>query len=302
MGGFDIISDIHGQGDRLASLLDILGYSHGSHPDGRKIIFLGDFIHRGAQQAKTLDIVRNLMARGTADAVMGNHELSLLRYLHEGPHGYVRPHTEPNDAYHASFFREFPIGSDGLKDAMAWMRGLKIALDLPGFNVVHAFWSKAALESCHPYLDDQGSILESAYDFLDEVHSPDTVRPFDLLTAGPKYNLPETLYYRGNTGFVKTSTLLYWWKDAALGLEQVIEYGDKLAPLLREDQKSEIMSLKSSFAYAAEKPLFYGNYSHCEPPRLFGQNATCLDFQHNITAYRWDEGDSVLEPQKLVFV
>lgn len=302
MGGFDVISDIHGQGDRLALLLDKLGYSHGRHPDGRKIIFVGDFIHRGTQQAKTLDIVRDLMAQGTADAIMGNHELSLIRYLHEGAHGYIRPHTEPNNAYHSSFFREFPEGSDALEDTMKWMRGLKLSLDLPDFKVVHAYWSEEALQSCQPYLDKEGRIKEGAYEMLDEVHSPDTFAHFDLLTAGPKYSLPEAQHYTGNTGFIKTSTLLYWWKDAALGIEDLIEYGVKLAPSLHDAQKSEIISLKNRFTYAAEKPLFYGHYSHPEQPKLFGAQATCLDFRNNITAYRWDAGDRVLEPQKLAFV
>ena len=43
MQAYDIIGDIHGHADELHALLDKLGHRTGtaSHPEGRKVIFLG---------------------------------------------------------------------------------------------------------------------------------------------------------------------------------------------------------------------------------------------------------------------
>ena len=60
MPGFDIIGDIHGQADALDRLLDLLGYrlSDGvrRHPDGRRAVFLGDFIDRVIVRKKFIEL------------------------------------------------------------------------------------------------------------------------------------------------------------------------------------------------------------------------------------------------------
>ena len=56
--GYDIIGDIHGHGDELTALLKKLGYVHNGvchvSPEGRQVLFLGDFIDRGPQQRVAL--------------------------------------------------------------------------------------------------------------------------------------------------------------------------------------------------------------------------------------------------------
>jgi protein phosphatase len=50
-GPFDIIGDVHGCFDELCQLLNQLGYevsdNAARHPDGRKLVFLGDIVDRG---------------------------------------------------------------------------------------------------------------------------------------------------------------------------------------------------------------------------------------------------------------
>ena len=52
--GYDIIGDIHGHASELTKLLDHLNYKPSntgySHKDGRKVIFVGDFVDRGKEQ------------------------------------------------------------------------------------------------------------------------------------------------------------------------------------------------------------------------------------------------------------
>ena len=95
-GAFDIIGDVHGCCDELEQLLKNLGYvaeaSSSSkdsfwnypvykHPQGRKVIFLGDLVDRGERILDTLKLVRNMLVADSAMCILGNHENKLMRKL-----------------------------------------------------------------------------------------------------------------------------------------------------------------------------------------------------------------------------
>lgn len=88
-GPFDIIGDIHGCFDELVQLLTALGHeiSHTPqgysvyHPEGRKVIFLGDLVDRGPKTPAVLSLVMSMVESGKALCVAGNHEQKLLRKL-----------------------------------------------------------------------------------------------------------------------------------------------------------------------------------------------------------------------------
>jgi protein phosphatase len=93
-GPFDIIGDLHGCCDELETLLGQLGYVPTEqaenplwgnrcfrHPEGRKIVFLGDLVDRGPRILDTLRLVRNMVVDGSALCVPGNHDMKFLRKL-----------------------------------------------------------------------------------------------------------------------------------------------------------------------------------------------------------------------------
>jgi protein phosphatase len=85
-GPFDIIGDIHGCFDELHALLQTLGYEitptlEGRHPEGRKVVFLGDLVDRGPKVPEVLKLVMNMTQSGHALAVPGNHDTKLMRKL-----------------------------------------------------------------------------------------------------------------------------------------------------------------------------------------------------------------------------
>jgi protein phosphatase len=82
-GPFDIIGDIHGCRIELEILLGKLGYdpATGRHPDGRKVVFLGDLVDRGPDIPGVLRIAMRMVETGNAICVPGNHEMKLLRKL-----------------------------------------------------------------------------------------------------------------------------------------------------------------------------------------------------------------------------
>ncbi len=93
-GPFDIIGDIHGCATELELLLEKLGYTYEeqdceactynrlySHPEGRKVVFLGDLIDRGPRNLDSYQLVNHMVAAGNALCVLGNHDAKLLKKL-----------------------------------------------------------------------------------------------------------------------------------------------------------------------------------------------------------------------------
>lgn len=77
------IGDIHGCADLLDALLEKIE----AHAAGRsrRLVFLGDYIDRGADSARVIETLRRLQWRdeGGVTCLMGNHEAMLLKTLHE---------------------------------------------------------------------------------------------------------------------------------------------------------------------------------------------------------------------------
>ncbi len=81
-GPFDLIGDIHGCHEELESLLQRLGYpARGPHPDGRRLVFLGDLVDRGPGVNHVLRRVMGLVREAGALCVCGNHEAKLAKAL-----------------------------------------------------------------------------------------------------------------------------------------------------------------------------------------------------------------------------
>jgi protein phosphatase len=84
----DIIGDLHGCYDELCRLLDRLGHSDLSgrgesigEGTGPRVIFVGDLTDRGDRNVDTFNLVADLVERGDALCVIGNHDRRLMRWL-----------------------------------------------------------------------------------------------------------------------------------------------------------------------------------------------------------------------------
>jgi len=84
-GPFDIIGDVHGCHDELIELLAQLGYDTTAkpiaHPEGRRVIFLGDLVDRGPTSDLVLETAMAMVQGETALCILGNHENKLARAL-----------------------------------------------------------------------------------------------------------------------------------------------------------------------------------------------------------------------------
>lgn len=82
---FDVIGDIHGCYDELVSLTMRLDYDWKSgipvHPNGRKLVFLGDLTDRGPDSISVMNVVLDLVKTEQAYYCPGNHCNKLYRYM-----------------------------------------------------------------------------------------------------------------------------------------------------------------------------------------------------------------------------
>ncbi|MFA5592334.1 MAG: metallophosphoesterase [Micavibrio sp.] len=309
MSGFDIIGDIHGQGSALGQLLEKLGYggAYFSHPDGRKAIFIGDLLDRGGEHARTFDIVRRMQADGTAEILLGNHELNAICYAREGRRGYIRPHTADNTAHHVDFLKEYPFGTPAYREIIQWFESFPVYTQKRGFRAIHACWHENAIDVCAPYLRKDKSLKQSAYGVYDGENPARFRGALDILVKGPEYKLPRGVKYLDGQGHPRDKARLYWWEGKDAPHERLIQHGPEVMPFSVEGDKRRLVNLRDKFNYASQSIVFFGHYNIDTEPFVTAPRAVCVNFKHRLVAARWDAGagkkaGGEFSPQSFVFV
>jgi hypothetical protein len=304
---YDLIGDIHGHADELVRLLEVLGYhrTNGSYiHSNRQVIFLGDFIDRGPEIRRTLQVVRGMVEAGAALSVLGNHELNALAFHSESPDQpgeYLRPRSSKNVRQHRQTLEQMPSGE--LTDYLEWFRTLPAWLDLPGLRVVHACWNEEAMSLIEHAREEHDGIttpfLRRAYD-----HDDGLFDAVEIVLKGQEAALPEGVSFVDKDGQERRTTRTRWYLPAeghsyrTYGLQS-----DEIAcdaPLL-----PEVVAAARPYPSDA-KPVFVGHYwLWAERPSLLAPNVACLDYSVAkggfLTAYRWD-GETRLDDRKFVTV
>ena len=140
-GPIDVVGDVHGEIGALVSLLDLLGYDgEGNHIEGRRLVFLGDLGDRGPSSVAVVRLVRRLIKQGKAQAVVGNHELNLLRGDRKRGNHWFWGETEimRKDGKALSFQA---LADPAFRSAaLEFFGSLPLALERDDLVVVHAAW------------------------------------------------------------------------------------------------------------------------------------------------------------------
>lgn len=143
-GPLDIVGDIHGEFAALQALLQHLGYdAQGRHPQGRTLVFVGDFCDRGPDSPAVLALAQQLVEAGRAVAVLGNHEMNLLNGDAKDGSGWFFDERVAHDQdKYAPYARPTAPERQAIVD---WLAGLPIALERADLRVVHAVWLDEAI-------------------------------------------------------------------------------------------------------------------------------------------------------------
>jgi hypothetical protein len=296
---FDLIGDIHGQHAKLLALLHHLGYQpHGRsfrHPDGRKIIFLGDYIDRGPQVREVLHLVRAIVESGDAHAIMGNHEYNAILYHTPDGHGdWLRPRRLDRDSGLRVSLEQFAGRMDEWADWLEWMKRLPMFLDLGALRAVHACWDVKRI----PRLLGQ-SLADPAFLHASAQRMSPEHRAVENILKGPEMQMPDGYLFHDKEGITRHSIRVRWWNLPAqarishLAMPEPFDVPGDAPP-------HEIRRVP---CYGPdEPPVFFGHYwlppDHPRAP--LAPNLACLDFSaargdHPLVAYRW-EGEQNLKP------
>lgn len=300
---YDLIGDIHGHARPLENLLTQMGYREGpsgwAHPE-RTAVFLGDFVDRGPDQKRVIDIARTMVEAGNALAVMGNHEFNAVSFATPAPDRpgeFLRPHTSKNREEHQAFLEQLDAGSDTYHDTLAWFRTLPIYLDLPGFRVVHACWDAAQIEALQPWLDNQNCLTSDGWAAANNKGST-AHQAIEVLLKGYEITLPDGYSFKDKNNHTRTEARVRWWAQEDLPIQDAV-----LIPGGSQVQLPDLTIKASDLpGYDNTKPLFIGHYWWSGPVEPITPTVACLDYSiagekpGKLVAYRW-HGEKLLKTE-----
>ena len=302
MTGYDIIGDIHGQATKLLSLLDNLGYIYNGysyyHPEGRKVVFLGDFIDRGNEEKKVIEIVRPMMDSENAYAVMGNHELNAISFhTYNNETGKPnRKHNEKNIRQHKYFLNEYPLGAYETNKVIDWFKTLPLFLELDDANFVHAYWGENYIEDLKGFLEEDNSLTKEG--FKEYFNRGSKVNDaVERILKGPEFKLPKGLLAFDALDNSYETTRDKWWG------KNIKTYFDAATDTISEEAKQYKIdpSIKDKFnVVIGNKKLFFGHYWFKGEPEPLQDNIACLDYSacvgdNPLIAYRLNDNEKQKE-------
>ncbi len=152
-GPIDIIGDIHGELDALLSLIKCLGYDeNANHPEGRRLVFLGDLVDRGPYSIRLVKKVKAWVEEKKAQCILGNHELNLIKTnpnRQEKRHGnhWFLGEEEGMSPENPSYIHPQELANDEDRAwLLAFFNTLPLALENDHLAVVHACWDPKSIE------------------------------------------------------------------------------------------------------------------------------------------------------------
>ena len=162
----DIIGDVHGQFEALQNLLHYLGYTpDGRHPQGRKIVFVGDLVDRGPDSPAVLQWFKEAHTAGNAFMVLGNHELNLLTGEAKDGSGWFFTHRYEHDSRNYAPWRKLPDCRHA--EFLDLLARQPLVLQRGDLRIVHAAWLPDAIEKIR--LQQQRNIVELYQEWDDEL-------------------------------------------------------------------------------------------------------------------------------------
>ena len=218
-GPIDIVGDVHGYIDELHDLLFRLGYDQsGFHPEGRRLVFLGDLIDRGPDSPAVVRLVRQLVAAGRAQCVLGNHDFNVLRNKKNPESDWF---FQPAASRAEASASEVPADGETKRTILELFGSLPLVLEGGGLRVVHACWddrmvelSRAAASVMHLYEEHRRRIKAeldgSVVDRIDRKLAYQNGNPVKLLTSGPEERTLEPFEAGGKTRYERR---VPWWES-----------------------------------------------------------------------------------------
>ncbi|WP_052191276.1 metallophosphoesterase [Luteibacter sp. 9133] len=331
-GPLDLIGDVHGEIDALRDLLYRLGYGpDGTHPEGRRLVFVGDLCDRGPDSPAVLDLVSGLMESGHAQCVLGNHELNILCGAIREGNGWFFEHD--HDRAEGKFHTSAAVDPTMRSRYLAFLEALPLALEGPGLRVVHACWHADSVgrvwaasvtgttamfdqweEELEAKLEADGAFVgarDERLAFGELMHDPNALmpmlpntavldetrqmaNPIRVLTSGVERVGTAPFYSSGKWRMVER---VAWWNEYAEDVPVVIgHYWRWPYPVDRAALGKGGPDLFGGASFdeplGARKNVYCIDYS---VGRRFQERLRGTDFQTRLGALRWPEREVVFD-------
>lgn len=300
---YDIIGDVHGYSDELKSLLKKMGYqlvdACYSHPT-RKAVFVGDFINRGPKIRETINLIRNMVEKGSAYAILGNHELyAVLYYLRDTEGKYYKKRIPKYQLQINQTLDEFVLFKEEFKSHLKWMRTLPMFLDFGKIRIVHACWDNENIKLIQKTIT--GPKLKKTLLREIALNGTEFSYKFWETCKGVDFQLPKDLLIFDEEGRPHRSFRMKWWENPEdktfkdVSLESRFELPSYTIP--REINLVRI-------PYPEKDPIvFFGHYCLRQGAGILADNLCCVDScvtrTGKLLAYRWD-GEEVLNREHFI--
>ena len=294
-GPIDFIGDVHGELEALQQLLSHLGYhTDGTHPEGRRLVFLGDLVDRGPDSPAVALFVRQLVINGNASCILGNHEMNVLlgkkrtynRWLghQKGMPGPLeqapqRVATDTERTKILDFFRTLPV-----------------VLEHDALRVVHACWDDRAVEVLRRSGPDADvvSCLRVADDALRRAELVGASDPCAKANLNPIRRLlcgPEIPAFEGAS---RRTVRTPWW-ETDHGDDRACVFGHYCRVFLGEGSAAAIERREHPFGGMQRRWTWASKRTICVDfgisrrwsERLSGRDPDL--FQTRLVAFRWPE-------------
>ena len=305
---YDIIGDIHGQADKLETLLVGMGYRQRAgayrHPS-RKAIFVGDLIDRGPRQVDTCRIARGMVEADAALAVMGNHEFNAVAWHLPDPEEAANGDTlrsrrgelgRKNREQHGAFLSEVE-GTPLHAEIIDWFLSLPLWLELPGLRVVHACWHDGYMAELSPLLGDGQTLTPDLMIRASRRDDP-VFRAVEGLTKGLEVALPPGHWFIDKDGHERRNVRIRWWDQNATTYRDLALMPDEERAQLPDSAVDDVKPF-----YDQRKPVFFGHYWMRGAPAVQADRMACVDYSAGkggpLVAYRW-YGEDTLHCQNFV--
>lgn len=305
----DIIGDVHGQAERLEALLAELGYRKRGgawrHPS-RTAVFVGDLIDRGPGQVHTLELVRDMVEAGAAEACLGNHEFNAIAFATRDPaapeqHLRVRHGAkgEKNRRQHAAFLEDVGLDSREHQGWIDWFLKRPLWLQSSTFQVVHACWSPEHVARLRAATGDEARLSLAQVIAASRPADP-LFEAVEILLKGEEIPLPPGHAFSDKDGHVRSHIRTRWWDPAA----------DSYASAYIGPSGVEMPDLPlppGPRPASPDRPTFIGHYwlDPAHPPAPLAPLVACVDYSvgngGRLAAYRFD-GEPKLLARKFVAV
>ena len=124
-----VIGDVHGCLYTLKALVSKL-------PKDADIIFVGDLVDKGNFSKEVVEFVIN----GGYRAILGNHELYMLKYIEDAMNNNITSEWSANEEFGGyKTIQSYKDDTHTLKRHLEWMSRLPVYIELDKFFITHGF-------------------------------------------------------------------------------------------------------------------------------------------------------------------